>query len=68
MSIEFDPVMREKVARAIWAKRPDCQGEPWPIETEEQRRSYPHNPIAAVDLCFIYAEAAMEALLRFDEG
>ncbi len=62
--IEFDPAMREKVARAIWAKRPDCQGKPWPIATEEQRRAYPHNPIAAVDLCFIYAEAAMRALIE----
>lgn len=50
------------VARAIWAKRPDCVGKPWPLETAEQRRAYPHNPVAACDLCFEYAKAAIRAL------
>ena len=54
--------LRERIARAIWAKRPDCVGKPWPIETPEQARAYPHNPIAACDLCFIYADAAIAAL------
>lgn len=45
----------ERLARSIYAKRPDCQGKPWPLETDDQRRAYPHNPIAAVDLSFIYA-------------
>ena len=54
--------LREKVARAIYAKRPDCHGKPWPVETPEQRRAYPHNPIAAVDLSYIYADAAIAAL------
>lgn len=53
---------REKIARAIWAKRPDCHGKPWPIESAEQQRAYPHNPIAACDLCFIYADAARAVL------
>ena len=57
---KFTP--REMVARAIWAKRPDCQGKPWPMNTPEQRRAYPHNPVAACDLCFIYADAAIAAL------
>lgn len=56
--------LREQVARAIWAKRPDCQGKRWPIETAEELRAYPHNPIAAVDLCYIYADAALEVLAR----
>lgn len=49
----------EKAARAIWAVRPDCRNKPWPLETAEQKRAYPHNPIAAVDLCFAYAKAAL---------
>jgi hypothetical protein len=51
----------EIAARAIFKVRPDCQGKRWPIETPEQRRAYPHNPIAAVDLCFAYAKAALQA-------
>jgi hypothetical protein len=53
---------REKIARAIWKVRPDCANREWPIQTPEQRRAYPHNPIAACDLCFIYADAALAAL------
>jgi hypothetical protein len=49
----------ERAAKAIWAERPDCAGKPWPLATPEQKRAYPHNPIAAVDLCFIYAKAAL---------
>lgn len=52
----------ERLARSIYAKRPDCQGKPWPLETEDQRRAYPHNPIAAVDLSFIYARAALSEI------
>ena len=58
-SIPSAAAIRERIARAIWAKRPDCQGKQWPIETDLDRRSYPHNPIAACDLCFIYADAAI---------
>lgn len=43
---------------------PDCQGKPWPLETEQQRRSYPHHPIAAVYLSFEYAAAALAAAER----
>ena len=59
--------LREKVARAIFRKRPDCQGKRWPIETDVERRAYPHNPIAAVDLCYIYADAAIEVLSNENE-
>lgn len=52
---------RERYARAIWAVRPDCFGKPWPLETAEARRRYPHFPIAAVDLCFIYADAILRS-------
>lgn len=57
-------LVRETVAKAIWRKRPDVMGKPWPFDAMDakQRRAYPHNPIAAVDLCFIYADAAIEAL------
>lgn len=47
----------ERYARAIWAVRPDCHGKPWPKETPEQIRAYPHNPVAACDLCYVYAKA-----------
>lgn len=56
--------LREKVARAIYAKRPDCQGKPWPIVTAEDARAYPHNPIAAVDLSLVYADAAIAIVLE----
>jgi hypothetical protein len=52
----------DMVAKAIYAKRPDCQGKPWPLETAEQRRAYSHNPIAAVDLSYAYADAALQIL------
>ena len=54
--------LKEAVARAIWAKRPDCNGKPWPIQTEVDRRGYNHNPIAAVDLCYLYADAAIKVI------
>lgn len=60
--------MVERVARAIYAKRPDCLGKPWPIETDEQRRRYPHFPIAAVDLSYEYARAAIEAMREPNEA
>jgi hypothetical protein len=53
---------RESIARAIWATRPDCQGKPWPLETEQQRRAYSRNPIAACDLCFDYADAVLATI------
>lgn len=59
---DFAGDIRETVARAIYAKRPDCWNKPWPVETAVQRRAYPHHPIAAVDLSYIYADAAIEAL------
>lgn len=55
---------REVAAKAIWLKRPDSMGKPWPFDVmdDKERRAYPHNPIAAVDLCFIYADAVIQAL------
>lgn len=52
----------EMVARAIYEKRPDCQGKPWPGKT--------YYPIAAVDLSFVYAKAAIQALVaqRIEQG
>ena len=52
----------ERLAKAIYRKRPDCAGKPWPLETEDQKRAYPHNPIAAVELSFDYAKAALSEL------
>ena len=54
--------LREQIARAIWKVRPDCANRQWPFETAQERRAYPHNPVAACDLCFIYADAALEVL------
>lgn len=56
---DFAGDLRERVARAIYANRPDCLNKPWPVETAEQRRAYPHNPIVAVDLSYEYADAAL---------
>lgn len=64
MNVEIDP-RTLAAAKAIWAKRPDCKDRPWPLETPEQRRAYPHNPVAACDLCIIYAEAAIKAVREF---
>jgi hypothetical protein len=55
----------ERVAIAIWEKRPDCQGKPWPPGiTRKSRRTYldPANRVAAADLCLIYAQAALDAI------
>lgn len=54
--------LREQIARAIYAKRPDCERRPWPVNTDKERRAYPHNPIAAVDLSYVYADAALEII------
>ena len=53
---------RDAIAKAIFGVKPDCQGKKWPLETAEQRRAYPHNPIASVDLCYIYADAVMRVI------
>lgn len=58
----------ECMARAIYKVRPDCHGKEWPIKTEQDRRAYPHNPIAAVDLCYAYANAALEAARLYDRA
>ena len=55
--------MVERAATTIWAKRPDCAGKPWPLPDAYSKRVYKHNPIAAVDLCYVYARAALEAVL-----
>lgn len=51
---------RETLARAIWAVKPDCYNKKWPLETDQQRRAYPHNPIASCDICFMYADAVIK--------
>jgi hypothetical protein len=55
---------RETIARAIWAVKPDCQGKPFPLDTmtPKERRGYDHNPIASLDLCFTYADAALASI------
>jgi hypothetical protein len=57
-----EPVARELIAKAIWTKRPDCAGKPWPLTDDYSKRAYKHNPIAAVDLCFVYADAALASI------
>lgn len=59
---DFKGDLHEKVARAIFARRPDCFGKSWPVETDTQRRAYPHNPIAAVDLSYDYADVAIKTI------
>jgi hypothetical protein len=61
--------LRERVAKAIYLRRPDCMGKPWPFDvmTPKERRGYNHNPIAAVDLSFEYADAAI-AVLTANKG
>lgn len=58
--------LRDDYARAIWLKRPDCLGRPFPPDewADKDRRAYPHNPIAALDLCWIYADAILELPVR----
>jgi hypothetical protein len=58
----------EAAAKAIYAKRPDCAGKPWPLPDEWSRRAYKHNPIAAVDLSFEYAKAALAAVEAMGKG
>lgn len=52
--------LRERIARAIWEKRPDQVGKPWPEST--------HYPIAARDLCYIYADAALRVINEEQAG
>lgn len=52
----------ELIAEAIWQKRPDTQNKPYPRKTSQQRKNYGHNPIAACDLCLLYAETALKVL------
>ena len=62
---KFDPApdLRERCARAIYMLRPDepWRRNPWP-ETPKQRRAYQHNPVAAIDLSFAYADAVIEII------
>lgn len=67
--------LRERVARAVWARRPDggLMGRPFPYPDDEvERRAYHTGSldgldgrrakVAACDLCFDYAEAAIAAV------
>lgn len=67
MSIENKMELREIVARAIYAKRPDCHNKPWPLETSISKRAYSHNPITAIDLSYIYADVALAAVVQVGE-
>ncbi len=51
--------IRHRIAREIWKKRPDCDGKTWPLDTDISVRAYLHNPIASVDLSFMYADVAL---------
>ena len=62
--------LREKIARAIWAKRPDggLMGRPFPFADDPlARRTYQtasldNGKVAACDLCFDYADAAIKVM------
>jgi hypothetical protein len=62
--------LREKIARAIWAKRPDggLMGRPFPfVDNDLARRTYctaslDDGKVAACDLCFDYADAALKVI------
>jgi hypothetical protein len=56
--------IRTHVARAIWKVKPDCDTRPFPhdVLTPKEIRALQHNPIASLDLCFIYADAAIAAI------
>lgn len=62
--------VRERLARAIWAVRPDGgkMSRPFPFEdTDVDRRRYntaslDNGKVAACDLCFDYADAVLKEL------
>lgn len=62
--------LREKIARAIWARRPDggLMGRPFPFaDDDKERRTYCTGSldtakVAACDLCFEYADAALAVI------
>ncbi len=54
---------RHRLAKAIWEMRPDCHGKTWPLTTPKSVRAYLHEPIASVDLSFMYADVAIEMLV-----
>lgn len=62
--ISSSDTLRHKVAKAIWEKRPDCHGKTWPLTDDKSVRAYLHEPIASVDLSFMYADAAIEVAER----
>ena len=64
VTISGPDTARHRIAKAIWQKRPDCAGKVWPLDTPISVRAYLHNPIASVDLSFIYADAAIAVLDR----
>ena len=62
--------IREQIARAIWEVRPDGgkMGRPFPFnDDDKERRAYntaslDNGKIAACDLCFEYADAALKVI------
>lgn len=63
--------LREIIAKAIWLTKPDSggMGKPWPFDgkTPKERRTIMHDMPAALELCFIYADAALLAQRREHE-
>lgn len=59
--------LREHVAKAIWMKKPDAGAmkKPWPLDgkSPKERRTFLHDPPASFELCFIYADAAIAAII-----
>jgi hypothetical protein len=67
--------LREKIARAIWEKRPDggLAGRKFPFaDNDKERRTYAmasldNGKVAACDLCFDYADAALKIITEDSE-
>jgi hypothetical protein len=59
VTISGPETLRHRIAKAIWEKRPDSEGKTWPLHTPTSARAYLHNPVASVDLSFLYADAAL---------
>lgn len=59
VKISSSDTLRHKVAKAIWHARPDCKNKEWPLTDDKSIRAYLHEPVASIDLSFIYADIAI---------